>query len=54
MPLVEESLNLLRPGHAACAGCGLAVGMKLVLQAMGPRTIAVIVPSCEGAIGGVT
>ncbi len=27
--------------------------MKLVLQAMGPRTIVVIVPSCEGAIGGV-
>src|SRR5512139_935972 len=45
--------NLLRPGHAACAGCGLAVGMKLVFQAMGPRTIAVIVPSCEGSIGGV-
>ena len=43
----------LRPGHAACAGCGLAIGMKLVLEAMGPRTIAVIVPSCEGAIGGV-
>jgi len=45
--------NFLRPGHAACAGCGLAIGMKLVLQAMGSRTIAVIVPSCEGAIGGV-
>jgi pyruvate/2-oxoacid:ferredoxin oxidoreductase beta subunit len=27
--------------------------MKLVFQAMGPKTIAVIVPSCEGAIGGV-
>ncbi len=27
--------------------------MKLVLQTMGPRTIAVIVPSCEGSIGGV-
>jgi pyruvate ferredoxin oxidoreductase beta subunit/2-oxoisovalerate ferredoxin oxidoreductase beta subunit len=27
--------------------------MKLVFQAMGPRTIAVIVPSCEGSIGGV-
>ena len=53
MALDEERPNLLRPGHAACAGCGLAVGMKLVLQAMGPRTIAVIVPSCEGAIGGV-
>ena len=51
--LPEQQPNLLRPGHAACAGCGLAVGMKLVLQEMGPRTIAVIVPSCEGAIGGV-
>jgi pyruvate/2-oxoacid:ferredoxin oxidoreductase beta subunit len=53
MVLSEQQPNLLRPGHAACAGCGLAVAMKLVLQAMGPRTIAVIVPSCEGAIGGV-
>jgi pyruvate/2-oxoacid:ferredoxin oxidoreductase beta subunit len=43
----------LRRGHAACAGCGLAIGMKLVLEAMGPRTIVVIVPSCEGSIGGV-
>ena len=52
MLLSEQQPNLLRPGHAACAGCGLAVAMKLVLQTMGPRTIAVIVPSCEGAIGG--
>ena len=51
--LPEEKLKLLRPGHAACAGCGLVVAMKLVFQAMGPRTIAVIVPSCEGSIGGV-
>ncbi len=53
MILPVQQPNLLRPGHAACAGCGLAIGMKLVLQAMGPRTIVVIVPSCEGAIGGV-
>ena len=53
MVLPEQQPNLLRTGHAACAGCGLATGMKLVFQAMGPRTIAVIVPSCEGAIGGV-
>ena len=53
MVLPEQQPNLLRSGHAACAGCGLAVAMKLVLQAMGLRTIAVIVPSCEGAIGGV-
>lgn len=45
--------DYLRAGHAACPGCGLATGMKLVLQAMGPKTIAVIVPSCEGSIGGV-
>jgi pyruvate/2-oxoacid:ferredoxin oxidoreductase beta subunit len=51
--LLPEGPNLLRPGHAACAGCGLVVGMKLVLQAMGPRTITVIVPSCEGVISGV-
>jgi len=49
----EQLPNFLRSGHAACAGCGLAVGMRLVLQAMGPKTIAVIVPSCEGSIGGV-
>jgi pyruvate ferredoxin oxidoreductase beta subunit/2-oxoisovalerate ferredoxin oxidoreductase beta subunit len=53
MVLAEQQPNLLRPGHAACAGCGLVIGMKLVLQAMGPRTIVVIVPSCEGAISGV-
>jgi pyruvate ferredoxin oxidoreductase beta subunit/2-oxoisovalerate ferredoxin oxidoreductase beta subunit len=53
MVLPEQQPNLLRPGHAACAGCGLVVAMKLVLQAMGPRTISVIIPSCEGAIGGV-
>jgi pyruvate ferredoxin oxidoreductase beta subunit/2-oxoisovalerate ferredoxin oxidoreductase beta subunit len=29
------------------------IGMKLVMQAMGPRTIVIIVPSCEGAISGV-
>ena len=53
MVLPEQQPNLLRPGHAACAGCGLVVAMKLVLQTMGPRTITVIVPSCEGSIGGV-
>jgi pyruvate/2-oxoacid:ferredoxin oxidoreductase beta subunit len=49
----ESAQDFLRPGHAACPGCGLALGMKLVFQAMGPRTIAVVVPSCAGSIGGV-
>jgi pyruvate/2-oxoacid:ferredoxin oxidoreductase beta subunit len=53
MILPQPSQDYLRPGHAACPGCGLSLGMKLVFQAMGPRTIAVIVPSCAGSIGGV-
>jgi pyruvate/2-oxoacid:ferredoxin oxidoreductase beta subunit len=53
MIIPQLSRDYLRPGHAACPGCGLALGMKLVFQAMGPRTIAVIVPSCAGSIGGV-
>lgn len=53
MDLPEEHPNLIRPGHSACAGCGLVVAMKLVLQVMGPRTITVIVPSCEGSTSGV-
>jgi len=53
MVFQQQEPSYLRPGHAACAGCGLAVAMKLVFQAMGPKTIAVIVPSCEGSIGGV-
>jgi len=53
MTAPELAPDFLRTGHAACPGCGLAIGMKLVFQAMGPRTIAVIVPSCEGSIGGV-
>jgi pyruvate/2-oxoacid:ferredoxin oxidoreductase beta subunit len=51
--LPEVGPNLLRPGHSACAGCGLVMAMKLALQAMGPRTIVVIVPSCEGVTSGV-
>ncbi len=53
MKFPQQQPHFLRPGHAACPGCGLAIAMKLVLQALGPRTISVIVPSCEGAIGGV-
>ena len=36
----------------ACAGCGEVLGLKLVLQAVGTRAIAVVVPSCIGIILG--
>lgn len=45
--------NLLRPGHSACAGCGLLIAMRQVIEAMGPKTIVVVVPSCEAGSTGV-
>ena len=47
-----EKTDNLYPGHMACAGCGEALGLKLVLQAAGDRAIAVVLPSCLGIILG--
>jgi pyruvate/2-oxoacid:ferredoxin oxidoreductase beta subunit len=40
------------PGHMACPGCGEALALKLVLQAVGEKAIGVILPSCLGIILG--
>lgn len=48
----NDNRDNLYPGHMACAGCGEALGLKLVLQAVGERAIAVVVPSCLGIILG--
>jgi len=48
----ESSVDFLVPGHMACAGCGEVLGLKIVLQAAGERTVAVVVPSCLGIILG--
>lgn len=45
-------MDLLRPGHAACPGCGHAMGMRMVLQALGNRAVVVVVPSCVAVISG--
>jgi 2-oxoisovalerate ferredoxin oxidoreductase beta subunit len=37
--------ELMRPGHAACPGCGPALAMRLLLKGLGPRTI-LSVPAC--------
>jgi len=47
-----DSRDNLYPGHMACAGCGEVLGLKLVLQAVGERAIAVVLPSCLGIILG--
>lgn len=44
-PPVTESL--LTSGHRACAGCGEALGAKLVMDAAGPNTI---VSTCTGCL----
>jgi pyruvate/2-oxoacid:ferredoxin oxidoreductase beta subunit len=44
--------EVLRSGHAACPGCGHAVGMRMVLQALGNRAVVVVVPSCVAVISG--
>src|SRR3974377_1389436 len=40
----------MRPGHMACPGCGVVIAMRLVLRALGPKTLAVIIPSCSSII----
>jgi pyruvate ferredoxin oxidoreductase beta subunit len=43
-PPVKESL--LTSGHRACAGCGEALGAKLVMDAAGPKTIVTTATGC--------
>ena len=52
--LAETALqkDIMRPGHLACPGCGHAIGVRMVLRALGERTIVVIVPSCVAVISG--
>jgi pyruvate/2-oxoacid:ferredoxin oxidoreductase beta subunit len=44
--------EMMRSGHMACPGCGIAMGMRMVLRAMGPRVIVVVVPSCVAVVSG--
>ena len=43
-PPVTESL--LAPGHRACAGCGEALGAKLVMDTAGPNTYVTCTTGC--------
>ena len=44
--------EVMQRGHMACPGCGLALGMRMVLRAMGPKTVVVVVPSCVAVSSG--
>jgi pyruvate ferredoxin oxidoreductase beta subunit len=39
-------INLMEPGHTGCAGCGQAIGARLVIKAAGPRTIIANATGC--------
>jgi pyruvate ferredoxin oxidoreductase beta subunit/2-oxoisovalerate ferredoxin oxidoreductase beta subunit len=50
LELHDESM--LCSGHAACPGCIDALSVRHVLAALGPKTIAVVPPSCMAIIAG--
>ncbi len=39
-------------GHVACAGCVEALSLRVILNTLGPDTIAVVPPSCTAVICG--
>jgi pyruvate/2-oxoacid:ferredoxin oxidoreductase beta subunit len=47
-----ESQHIFLSGHAACPGCGEAVAIRYTLNTLGPRTVAVLPPSCVCVLSG--
>ena len=44
--------EIMSSGQMACPGCGLALGMRQVMRAMGKRCVVVVVPSCVAVTTG--
>src|SRR5512138_2442007 len=44
--------SMLCSGHAACPGCIDALSVRHVLATLGPKTMAVVPPSCMAVIAG--
>lgn len=51
-PEKARAAEVMRSGHTGCPGCGHAIGMRLVLQALGNRAVVVVVPSCVAVLSG--
>jgi pyruvate/2-oxoacid:ferredoxin oxidoreductase beta subunit len=53
MKILERQPEVMSQGLMSCPGCGLALGMRQVMRAMGKRCVVVVVPSCVAVtIGG--
>jgi pyruvate/2-oxoacid:ferredoxin oxidoreductase beta subunit len=53
--MIKEAIpreELLTTGHLACPGCGAPIAMRLVLKALGPRTIIALPACCWTVIAG--
>ena len=44
--------ELIHSGHLACPGCGAPIALRLVLKALGPRTIVTLPACCWSIIAG--
>jgi pyruvate ferredoxin oxidoreductase beta subunit/2-oxoisovalerate ferredoxin oxidoreductase beta subunit len=49
---VVPQRELMEPGHLACPGCGASLAMRLVLKALGPKTIVTLPACCWSIIAG--
>jgi len=52
MSTTQRLQEVMSPGQMSCPGCGLALGMRLVMRAMGRRCVVVVVPSCVAVTSG--
>ena len=44
--------ELVYSGHSACQGCGVVIGLRHVLKALGSKTFGILPASCSGGIAG--
>ena len=52
MTATQRPLEVMSSGQMSCPGCGLALGMRQVMRAMGKRCVVVVVPSCVAVTTG--
>jgi pyruvate ferredoxin oxidoreductase beta subunit/2-oxoisovalerate ferredoxin oxidoreductase beta subunit len=52
MTAAQRPLEVMSSGQMSCPGCGLALGMRQVMRAMGKRCVVVVVPSCVAVTTG--
>jgi len=52
MTTAQRPLEVMSSGQMSCPGCGLALGMRQVMRAMGNRCVVVVVPSCVAVTTG--